>query len=597
MDFLFIGGAAAAKDKDSLQQQGITHIINCAATVAPSHYPDDFIYYNIRLRDHSSQDIGRYFYNVFDFIEKARRRGGKIFVHCVKGISRSPTMAIAYLMWFKRIDVNKALELVRQARPVVDPNAGFIFQLTEWDHLRPTRRLKLQQPVCFRIDVPDGMNGNGNGARPAEKPLIVGPLTTLSENDFLHPSAEMNSSCFVVSSADYVMSGGSSSVALLALTSLIGVGLAVGYVYLQGSSTSGVDGNGGCPFGKLSAEEKKKGGKCPATGTVLAPEKLQEEKPSSPKAKSLQHEPVTASRPSEKPVSPPESPVKASPKTPEIKQEVAPPTSAPPATPPASPVKVASKSAASSPQKSPAKPVASLASEVKCASPPASPAKPASPSPTNAQLVESVLVEETALEVATSFVNQVVLESVENVEDEVAEKDEYVQVELTQSTENIRDKAGWTMPVEELERPVIVDEPVSLLTPPAPEPQDTVESPKIASPVVTPVASPSKPRSRKNSASSAKKLPKTPPPSPVKAELADTAESTSAPSDEKESTAQSDAAALPSPKKEATVMSDDGDDADQEADENEGESAPSSNDAAHTPKKAKSKKKKGKKRR
>ncbi|KAJ0399258.1 hypothetical protein ATCC90586_010094 [Pythium insidiosum] len=204
MDFLFIGGAAAAKDKDSLQQQGITHIINCAATVAPSHYPDDFIYYNIRLRDHSSQDIGRYFYNVFDFIEKARRRGGKIFVHCVKGISRSPTMAIAYLMWFKRIDVNKALELVRQARPVVDPNAGFIFQLTEWDHLRPTRRLKLQQPVCFRIDVPDGMNGNGNGARPAEKPLIVGPLTTLSENDFLHPSAEMNSSCFVVSSADYV---------------------------------------------------------------------------------------------------------------------------------------------------------------------------------------------------------------------------------------------------------------------------------------------------------------------------------------------------------------------------------------------------------
>ncbi|GLD92614.1 hypothetical protein PINS_up001193 [Pythium insidiosum] len=395
------------------------------------------------------------------------------------------------------------------------------------------------------------------------------------------------------------MSGSSSSVALLALTSLIGVGLAVGYVYFQGSSPSPADGSGGCPFGKLSSEEKKKGGKCPATGTVVAPEKRQEHQAASPKAaQPLQHEPVVATLTPEKPASPPASPVQAA---------VA------PASPPASPVKTISKSPPASPSKPPASPVKAASSPVvnaKCASPPASPAKLSPPvekasSPKKESkkelAVEEALVEEAAVEVAASFVSQVVMESVENVEDEVAEKDEYVQVELTQSTENIREKAGWTMPIEELEQPVVVDEPVALLTPPAPAPVEEVEEPKVASPDSTPVASPSKPRSRKNSSSSAKKLPKTPPPSPVKAEVVDAVEITEVKAKKAEVIAQSTADAsdmLPSPKKESVALSDDGDEVDQEAEENDGESAPSSNDTApHTPKKSKSKKKKGKKRR
>uniref|UniRef100_K3X095 Protein-serine/threonine phosphatase n=1 Tax=Globisporangium ultimum (strain ATCC 200006 / CBS 805.95 / DAOM BR144) TaxID=431595 RepID=K3X095_GLOUD len=210
-DFLYVGGAAAAKDRDALLQLGITHILNCAANVVtPDFYPQDFLYYNLRLRDHSSQDIARHFYNVFDFIEKARRRGGRIFVHCVKGISRSPTMAIAYLMWYKRIGMYKALDFIRQARPVVDPNAGFIFQLTEWEQLhREGRPLQLceQRTVVFRIEVPRESSssiGNGNGARAAEKPLIIGPLTAIGEDYFHNPSKEIAKLSFIVSCADYM---------------------------------------------------------------------------------------------------------------------------------------------------------------------------------------------------------------------------------------------------------------------------------------------------------------------------------------------------------------------------------------------------------
>lgn len=209
-DFLFIGGAIAAKDKDTLTQAGITHIINCAAAVAPDFYPEDFLYYNVRLRDHSSQDMARHFYNVFDFIERARKCGGRIFVHCVKGISRSPTMAIAYLMWYKRINMYQALDFVRQARPAVDPNAGFIFQLTEWEQLHLKGKIQLHRPAVFRVEldprvqVNDPAKCNGNDARPAERPMIVGPLLDIEERFFQQPSGDITAASFVVASADYM---------------------------------------------------------------------------------------------------------------------------------------------------------------------------------------------------------------------------------------------------------------------------------------------------------------------------------------------------------------------------------------------------------
>lgn len=206
-DFLYIGGAVAAKNKSMLIQNGITHIINCAASVAPASYPDVFNYLNIRLRDHSSQDIARHFYSLFDFIERARESGGRIFLHCVKGISRSPTMAIAYLMWYKNTGMYKALDFVRQARPIVDPNAGFIFQLTEWEHLHSEGKIKFQGRIVFRIDVAyANLNPkcNKEGIVELKTPLFTGPLPSISENYFRDPTQDIGGLCMIIACADYM---------------------------------------------------------------------------------------------------------------------------------------------------------------------------------------------------------------------------------------------------------------------------------------------------------------------------------------------------------------------------------------------------------
>ena len=50
----------------------------------------------------------------------------KILFHCYAGVSRSATFAIAYLMKTNMIIVDKAYELVKMKRNMINPNKGFM---------------------------------------------------------------------------------------------------------------------------------------------------------------------------------------------------------------------------------------------------------------------------------------------------------------------------------------------------------------------------------------------------------------------------------------------------------------------------------------
>lgn len=62
------------------------------------------------------------------FIDTAIENGN-ILVHCLAGVSRSPTIVAAYLMFKKRLRYKEALAIIKQTRPFVNPNPGFIEQL------------------------------------------------------------------------------------------------------------------------------------------------------------------------------------------------------------------------------------------------------------------------------------------------------------------------------------------------------------------------------------------------------------------------------------------------------------------------------------
>jgi len=66
-------------------------------------------------------------------IHGALGRGENVLVHCQEGISRSASIVLAYLIAYKRIDLETAMEDVRNARKCIMPNEGFIRQLKDFE--------------------------------------------------------------------------------------------------------------------------------------------------------------------------------------------------------------------------------------------------------------------------------------------------------------------------------------------------------------------------------------------------------------------------------------------------------------------------------
>ncbi|KAK7394247.1 hypothetical protein VNO78_14769 [Psophocarpus tetragonolobus] len=130
-DHVYLGGDAVARDRDILKHNRITHVLNCVGFVCPEYFKADFVYRTLWLQDSPSEDITSILYDVFDYFEDVREQGGRVFVHCCQGVSRSTSLVIAYLMWREGQSFDDAFQFVKAARGIADPNMGFACQLLQ----------------------------------------------------------------------------------------------------------------------------------------------------------------------------------------------------------------------------------------------------------------------------------------------------------------------------------------------------------------------------------------------------------------------------------------------------------------------------------
>lgn len=97
------------------------------------YYADaGIIFKGLKLDDIWMEDISRTFGESVTFIDDALGRRGKVLIHCLAGISRSATIAIAYLMLRHGQSVESAVMEVRRKRGI-RPNEGFLRQLVQLD--------------------------------------------------------------------------------------------------------------------------------------------------------------------------------------------------------------------------------------------------------------------------------------------------------------------------------------------------------------------------------------------------------------------------------------------------------------------------------
>ncbi|KAJ7102951.1 protein-tyrosine phosphatase-like protein [Mycena crocata] len=124
---LYLGNLSAAESSQSMMRLGITHILS----VCPDHLATSptVKHFTLPMRDDEHFDILEHLPITCQFIQDALDAGGKVFVHCVMGISRSATVVCAYLMFSRRLSASQAIRVVRTRRPRSRPNYNFIRQL------------------------------------------------------------------------------------------------------------------------------------------------------------------------------------------------------------------------------------------------------------------------------------------------------------------------------------------------------------------------------------------------------------------------------------------------------------------------------------
>ncbi|KAF1334027.1 Phosphatase slingshot 2 protein, partial [Globisporangium splendens] len=171
LEHLFLGSKAHARDRELLTRLRITHILNrelnmsscfareehiesilalislfaCSkvqvtpprttdpAAGVPNFFEKDksFTYRRCPIFDNKAEDISGVLEGCVAFMDQAKYYG-RILVHCNKGVSRSTSMVVAYLMKIKDMSLDEALAFVTKRRPMANPNPSFRQQLQEY---------------------------------------------------------------------------------------------------------------------------------------------------------------------------------------------------------------------------------------------------------------------------------------------------------------------------------------------------------------------------------------------------------------------------------------------------------------------------------
>ncbi|KAG8045398.1 hypothetical protein GUJ93_ZPchr0008g14134 [Zizania palustris] len=161
-DYLYIGGALAARSTYTLQHLGITHVLClCANEIgqSESQQPCLFDYRNFSINDDENAEISDVFQDASDFIDYVEHLHGKVLVHCFEGKSRSTTVVLGYLMLRKQYTLLEAWSMLKKAHRRAHPNDGFAKVLSdldkklhgkvsmEWQQRRPAMKVC---PICGR---------------------------------------------------------------------------------------------------------------------------------------------------------------------------------------------------------------------------------------------------------------------------------------------------------------------------------------------------------------------------------------------------------------------------------------------------------------
>lgn len=130
---LYLGCQRDVLNKELMQQNGIGYVLNASSTCPKPDFIPESHFLRVPVNDSFCEKILPWLDKSVDFIEKAKASNGCVLVHCLAGISRSATIAIAYIMKRMDMSVDEAYRFVKEKRPTISPNFNFLGQLLDYE--------------------------------------------------------------------------------------------------------------------------------------------------------------------------------------------------------------------------------------------------------------------------------------------------------------------------------------------------------------------------------------------------------------------------------------------------------------------------------
>ncbi|XP_005811963.1 dual specificity protein phosphatase 16-like [Xiphophorus maculatus] len=122
-------GAERDVTQDQLASLGISYVLSVSrCSPQPSFLPRSR-FLRIPIDDSLWDDLLPWIPQALSFIDSAMSSGASVLVHCAAGISRSPALAVAYIMYSLEMDLDHAYRFVKERRPSISPNFNFLGQL------------------------------------------------------------------------------------------------------------------------------------------------------------------------------------------------------------------------------------------------------------------------------------------------------------------------------------------------------------------------------------------------------------------------------------------------------------------------------------
>jgi hypothetical protein len=137
---LFVGSARAANDLSMLRRKRIGAVLSAGTKFTAGMYTRhrDVVaeHLVVTAKDVPEQNLLAFWNDTNAWLARQLdERGARVLVHCQKGMSRSASIAAAFLVAHRNMSLDAALGTLKARRAIVAPNRGFLRQLRYFEDL------------------------------------------------------------------------------------------------------------------------------------------------------------------------------------------------------------------------------------------------------------------------------------------------------------------------------------------------------------------------------------------------------------------------------------------------------------------------------